>query len=86
MGRAIYPYELSDPDFSWLVDTFVENNPDYVMVDDTCLPVVFFQFNEQSADTLTSLVDYLNSQESEGALLTEEQPLDENTEEDPGNS
>lgn len=41
MGRPIYPYELSDPDFSWLLNTFRESHPEYFLVEDTCLPVVF---------------------------------------------
>jgi len=41
MGRPIYPYELGDPDFSWLVINFNENFPYYCQVEDGCLPVVF---------------------------------------------
>ena len=41
MGRPIYPYELSDPDFSWLISNFLETNPEYTAIESTCLPVVF---------------------------------------------
>ena len=40
MGRPLYPYELGDPDFSWLLSSFQENNPGWIMVESTCLPVV----------------------------------------------
>jgi hypothetical protein len=43
MGRPIYPYELGDPDFSWLISHFQENNPEYKVVENTCLPVVFIE-------------------------------------------
>ena len=40
MGRPVYTYELIDPDFSWLLSTFRENNPHYVSVENEFLPVV----------------------------------------------
>lgn len=40
MGRPLYPYELGDPDFSWLLMSFQENNPGWIMVESTNLPVV----------------------------------------------
>ena len=40
MGRPIYVYELSDPDFSWLLTTFKESNPGYIAVESSGLPVV----------------------------------------------
>ena len=40
MGRPVYPHELSDPDFSWLVNSYRENNPQCVVFQSTCLPVV----------------------------------------------
>lgn len=43
MGRPLYPYELGDPDFSWLLSSFQENNPGWVMIESTCLPVVLLQ-------------------------------------------
>ena len=39
MARAIYPHELADPDFAWLISNFRDNNPDYAMVEASCLPV-----------------------------------------------
>jgi hypothetical protein len=43
MGRPIYPYELGDPDFSWLISHFQENHPGYNVIENTCLPVVFIE-------------------------------------------
>jgi hypothetical protein len=43
MARPVYPYELHDPDFCWLIDNFRENNPQYIMYEDTCLPLVFIE-------------------------------------------
>jgi hypothetical protein len=40
MARPVYPYEMSDPDFSWLLDTFIQNNQGYKIVQETCLPLV----------------------------------------------
>lgn len=41
MGRPIYPHEVSDPDFAWLLSSFQESNPQYVLVELTNLPLVF---------------------------------------------
>ena len=41
MGRPVYPHELVDPDFTWLITNYRENHPQSVPVESTCLPVVF---------------------------------------------
>lgn len=41
MARPIYPHELSDPDFSWLITNFRENFPNYVGIESSLLPVAF---------------------------------------------
>ena len=41
MGRPVFTYELGDPDFSWLVSNFQENNPEYTLLESSSLPVVF---------------------------------------------
>lgn len=43
MCRAIYPHELADPDFSWLINSFRENNPSYALVDVSNLPMVLIK-------------------------------------------
>ena len=55
MGRPIYPYELGDPDFSWLINHFQENNPSYDVIENTCLPVVFIERSTTSADDTVEL-------------------------------
>lgn len=50
MGRPIYPYEMVDPDFSWLISNFQENHPHYISVEDGCLPVVFIGSRDPAAD------------------------------------
>ena len=51
MCRAIFSYELGDPDFSWLLSTFQEAHPDYFMVDSTCLPLVLIKMGKGSVQT-----------------------------------
>ncbi|MBN8547990.1 MAG: hypothetical protein J0M12_01605 [Deltaproteobacteria bacterium] len=51
MGRPVYTYELSDPDLSWLVSNFQENNPNYILVENSCLPVSFFKGSDAPAQT-----------------------------------
>ncbi len=43
MGRPVYPHELNDPDFTWLLNSFRESNPHCVVVDSPCMPVVIFR-------------------------------------------
>jgi hypothetical protein len=43
MGRPVYPHELNDSDFSWLINSFRENHPNYAVVESSCLPVVLIQ-------------------------------------------
>ena len=39
MARPVYPHELSDPDFSWLLSSYRESHPELFVVEITCLPV-----------------------------------------------
>lgn len=43
MGRPVYPYELGDPDFSWLISNFQEQHPNYSSSETTALPLVFIK-------------------------------------------
>ncbi len=43
MARPIYPHELADADFSWLMNSFRENNPHCAVVESSCLPVVLIR-------------------------------------------
>ena len=53
MGRPVYPYELADPDFSWLITNFQENFPEYSFVENGTLPVVFIGEKEYVLDLRT---------------------------------
>ena len=50
MGRPIYTYELADPDFSWLISNFKENNPQHVSIESSNLPIVFISSQSQTTD------------------------------------
>ncbi len=59
MGRPVYPHELSDSDFSWLINSYRENNPHAVLVESSCLPLVLIkgesiaQFSDEIPDGAT---------------------------------
>lgn len=46
MARAIYNHEVTDPDYSWLISRFRENNPDYVLIDVSGSPLVLVKAPE----------------------------------------
>ncbi len=48
MCRPIYPYELGDPDFSWLLATFQESHPNYVLIDSSCLPLILVEMKPKA--------------------------------------
>jgi hypothetical protein len=43
MDRAVYQYELTDPDFAWLLRTFQESNPDYYFATSPYQPVTLIR-------------------------------------------
>lgn len=43
MARAVYSYELEDPDFVWLINSFRETHPGYCLCDSPMLPVVLIR-------------------------------------------
>lgn len=47
MARPIYPHELSDPDFQWLINSYKESRPGLAVVDSTCLPLVIVKLEEE---------------------------------------
>ena len=40
MGRPIYPHEMGDPDFFWLISSFRESHPDFTLIEMGSLPMV----------------------------------------------
>ena len=51
MCRPIYPYELGDPDFSWLLATFQESHPNYILIDSSCLPLILVEVKPKAETT-----------------------------------
>ena len=45
MARAIYPYELADSDIRWLLENYLDTNPDTILLDLEQLPVVLLPVN-----------------------------------------
>jgi hypothetical protein len=50
MARPIYPHELADPDFQWLLNSYRENRPGVAMVDCSCLPLVMVKLEDDGTD------------------------------------
>ena len=50
MGRPIFTFELSDPDFAWLISNFKESHPQYNALESSSLPVVFISSVERSSE------------------------------------
>ena len=40
MARGIFPHEVSDPDFQWLIKNYMEKSAPVAVVDAGCLPLV----------------------------------------------
>lgn len=56
MGRPVYPYELADPDFCWLVTNFQDRNPNYSSVETSSLPVVFIGETAEAVEQALTVV------------------------------
>jgi hypothetical protein len=50
MARAVFPHEVTDPDFQWLINTYCESHPGAIKLDTSCLPVVIIAGNSQDGD------------------------------------
>lgn len=64
MGRPIFPHEVSDPDFAWLISNFQDSNPQYVLVELTSLPLVFVR-DDRSPETRQAEVAIREATEEE---------------------
>ena len=74
MAKAVYPYELSDPDYTWLFETYLENNVAFAVVEETGLPVVLIL---REKETQISIIDdqvVLSSDDSE--MITSQSATD----------
>lgn len=70
MGRPVFPHELIDPDFTWLVTNYRDNHPQSVSVESTCLPVVFITEDPDGADDAVVLLDTSDSDEATCSVKT----------------
>ena len=43
MARAVYQFELNDPDISWLISKFQENHPEFMLFDTSSLPILLIK-------------------------------------------
>jgi hypothetical protein len=53
MARPIYPHELADPDFQWLISTFRERRCVAFTIEESCLPVILL-VGDPSADLMNT--------------------------------
>lgn len=53
MAHAIIPCELNDPDFSWLLNSFLEQHPNSITIEVGSLPVVLLENEAPSYDDVT---------------------------------
>ena len=49
MARPIFPHEISDPDFQWLIKNYCESRGPVAVVDVGCLPLVMVLLDENAA-------------------------------------
>ncbi|MEY4669151.1 MAG: hypothetical protein RL518_1850 [Pseudomonadota bacterium] len=48
MARGIFPHEISDPDFQWLIKNYCETRGPVAVVDSGCLPLVMVLLDESA--------------------------------------
>lgn len=53
MARGVFPHEIIDPDYQWLIRNYCEKSAPVAVVDSGCLPVVMILLDE-SARSLVS--------------------------------
>ena len=73
MCRPVYPYELGDPDFSWLLSTFQEANPEFALVDAGCLPLVLVKVDRVANRTIEPVPVTFDTENAE-----DKEPLEKN--------
>ena len=62
---------MCDPDFSWLLNTFKENHPEYVAVESSCLPIVLVSFAAQETKVVVGVTnDNLADENSEDSFAS----------------
>ena len=48
MARGIFPHEITDPDFQWLIKNYMEKSAPVAVVDSGCLPLVMVLLDESA--------------------------------------
>lgn len=48
MARAVFPHEITDPDFQWLLNSYCEAHPAACRVETGCLPIVIILSDEKA--------------------------------------
>lgn len=48
MARGIFPHEITDPDFQWLIKNYCETSAPVAVVDAGCLPLVMVLLDESA--------------------------------------
>lgn len=48
MARGIFPHEVTDPDFQWLIKNYCETRGPVAVVDSGCLPLVMVLLDENA--------------------------------------
>ena len=56
MARPIFPHEISDPDFQWLIKNYCESRGPVAVVDVGCLPLVMVLLDENAAGSNAHLM------------------------------
>ncbi len=57
MTRGVYPFELTDPDFAWLLQSFKENHPEYLSIESPGLPVSLIRVSVPSQGVSQHITD-----------------------------
>lgn len=53
MVRPVYSHELIDPDFAWLLSTFAEEHPGYIVIENPGSPVVMVNLSSEKTETIS---------------------------------
>lgn len=48
MARPIYSHEVLDPDFQWLINSCIQSNPNAILIDQSCVPIVMLLIDERT--------------------------------------
>ena len=77
MARGIFPHEITDPDFQWLIKSYCETKGPVAVVDSGCLPLVMVLLDENASGLVNqdvfshNIMSALTNPAEEGAALDE---------------